>query len=60
MKKYYVEDMVCNHCVDRIEKAMKEDGIEGDVNLASKLVSTKDNKDLESLLLDLGFSPKEM
>ncbi|MDU0206215.1 MULTISPECIES: copper ion binding protein [Paenibacillus] len=33
-----VEGMSCNHCVNTVEKAMKELGAEGKVNLAGKLV----------------------
>lgn len=36
-----VEGMSCNHCVNTVEKAMKELGAEGKVNLASKLVEVE-------------------
>jgi copper chaperone len=36
-----VEGMSCNHCVNAVEKAMKELGAEGKVNLAGKLVEVE-------------------
>lgn len=36
-----VEGMSCNHCVNTVEKAMKELGAEGKVNLAGKLVEVE-------------------
>ncbi|GCL70951.1 copper chaperone [Paenibacillus naphthalenovorans] len=34
-----VEGMSCNHCVNSIEKAIKELGAEGKVNLSGKTVT---------------------
>ncbi|MBP1967345.1 copper ion binding protein [Paenibacillus aceris] len=36
-----VEGMSCNHCVNTVEKAMKELGAEGKVNLAGKMVEVE-------------------
>ncbi|MDQ0902187.1 MULTISPECIES: copper ion binding protein [unclassified Paenibacillus] len=36
-----VEGMSCNHCVNSVEKAMKELGAEGKVNLANKEVEVQ-------------------
>ncbi|MCY9695982.1 copper ion binding protein [Paenibacillus alginolyticus] len=36
-----VEGMSCNHCVNSVEKAVKELGAEGKVNLANKEVEVK-------------------
>lgn len=36
-----VDGMSCNHCVNAIEKAMKELGAQGKVDLASKLVEVE-------------------
>lgn len=36
-----VEGMSCNHCVNSVEKAIKELGAEGKVNLAGKMVEVQ-------------------
>ncbi|MDQ0885216.1 copper chaperone [Paenibacillus sp. V4I9] len=36
-----VEGMSCNHCVNSVEKAVKELGAEGKVNLANKEVEVQ-------------------
>ncbi|NEW09444.1 heavy-metal-associated domain-containing protein [Paenibacillus sp. SYP-B3998] len=36
-----VEGMTCNHCVNSVEKAVKELGATGKVNLASKEVEVQ-------------------
>ncbi|NOV04467.1 copper ion binding protein [Paenibacillus planticolens] len=36
-----VEGMSCNHCVNTVEKAMKELGAVGKVNLAGKMVEVE-------------------
>lgn len=36
-----VEGMSCNHCVQAVEKAVKELGAEGKVNLANKEVDVR-------------------
>ncbi|NRF94288.1 heavy-metal-associated domain-containing protein [Paenibacillus frigoriresistens] len=36
-----VEGMSCNHCVNSVEKAMRELGAEGKVNLANKEVEVQ-------------------
>ncbi|MFD2369519.1 copper ion binding protein [Brevibacillus sp. GCM10020057] len=39
-----VEGMSCNHCVNTIEKALKELGATGKVNLAAKTVEVTYNE----------------
>lgn len=53
----HVPDMHCNHCVERITKALKDNGITGSVALDSKTVSVeeRDVRQAVELLDDLGF-----
>ncbi|MDO5696025.1 MAG: metal-binding protein [Eubacteriales bacterium] len=63
MKRFFVEDLVCNHCVERITKAMEEEGMNGRVLLEEQIVELNDEVDesaAEELLLDLGFTPKKI
>lgn len=60
MKKFYVEDMECNHCVNRIKEAMEKESIKGKVDLENRIVSVEEGDGVEELLLDLGFTPKEV
>ncbi|EJL43628.1 copper chaperone CopZ [Brevibacillus agri] len=39
-----VEGMSCNHCVNAVEKTLKELGAEGKVNLAAKTVEVSYNE----------------
>ncbi|MGZ0051081.1 copper ion binding protein [Brevibacillus gelatini] len=39
-----VEGMSCNHCVNTVEKTLKELGAEGKVNLAAKTVEVSYNE----------------
>lgn len=39
-----VEGMSCNHCVNTVEKTLKELGAEGKVNLAAKTVEISYNE----------------
>ncbi|MED1725266.1 copper ion binding protein [Brevibacillus parabrevis] len=45
-----VEGMSCNHCVNTVEKTLKELGAEGKVNLAAKTVEVSFNE--SALTLD--------
>ncbi|TGV25932.1 copper chaperone [Mesorhizobium sp. M00.F.Ca.ET.186.01.1.1] len=45
-----VEGMSCNHCVNTVEKTLKELGAEGKVNLAAKTVEISFNE--SALTLD--------
>ena len=45
-----VEGMSCNHCVNTVEKTLKELGAEGKVNLAAKTVEVSLNE--STLTLD--------
>ncbi|GEB33853.1 MULTISPECIES: copper ion binding protein [Brevibacillus] len=45
-----VEGMSCNHCVNTVEKTLKELGAEGKVNLAAKTVEVSFNE--STLTLD--------
>lgn len=60
MITYKVEEMSCNHCVSRIEKALTEAGIEHEVSLENKTVTIQDEQKngekAVELLDDLGFS----
>lgn len=49
-----VDGMSCNHCVNAIEKTMKELGAQGKVDLASKLVEVQydENKLSEQAIKD--------
>ncbi|MDY6065337.1 MAG: heavy-metal-associated domain-containing protein [Finegoldia sp.] len=59
-KQFKVEEMHCNHCVESIDKALKDvEGIENiDIDLDSKIVSLEgevdDEKVIESLD-EIGF-----
>lgn len=64
MKKFRCEEMMCSHCVSRIDKALTEAEIEHSVDLESKTVTVEGcdhcaAKAVE-ILDDLGFSPVEM
>lgn len=42
--KITVKDMMCQHCVMKIEKALKKAGIESSIDLDSKTVEVADDK----------------
>ncbi len=60
MITYKVEEMSCNHCVSRIEKALTEAGIGHKVSLENKTVTIEDEQNngekAVEILDDLGFS----
>ena len=64
MKKFKCEEIMCNGCVGRIEKALTESGIGHKVDLAEKTVFLEgDESTIQKaveLLDDLGFSAVEM
>lgn len=61
MKVLQVPEMHCMNCVNRINKAMEEEGIAHQVNLEEKTVAVDEGKVKEAveLLDDLGFSAEE-
>lgn len=60
MQRFYVKDMVCQHCVERIQKAMGEEKIAGEISLQDHWVQAEQGDVLRELLLDLGFTPEEV
>lgn len=64
MRKYKCEEMMCNGCVGRIEKALGEAGIGHRVELNDKTVSLDGDESVikraVELLDDLGFSAVEV
>lgn len=64
MKKFRCEEMMCDNCVARINKALTEANIEHKVDLGEKMVAIDGGEACESkaaeLLEDLGFSPEEV
>lgn len=64
MKTFKCEEMMCNHCVSRIDTALSEAKIGHQVNLDQKTVSIEGDeaviKNAVELLDDLGFSAVEV
>lgn len=60
MKKFLCEEMMCDHCVSRIDKALTAAEIEHEIDLASKTVSIGGCENCAAkaveILDDLGFS----
>jgi copper chaperone len=61
MKTFKVPEMHCEHCVARINKALKGAGISHEVDLDKKTVTITDDtestvKETVELLDDLGFT----
>lgn len=60
MKTFRCEEMMCDHCVARINAALEEAGIGHQVNLETKTVRIDDCDNCEvkavEILEDLGFS----
>lgn len=59
-KQFKVEEMHCNHCVESIDKALRDlEGVENiDIDLDSKIVSLEgeiDDKKVIDSLDDIGF-----
>lgn len=62
MKVFKCEEIACEHCVARIEKALTGAGIGHKVDLAQKLVTIEEDakvKEAVDLLDDLGFTAVE-
>ena len=60
MKKFLCEEMMCDHCVSRIDTALTAAGIEHEIDLGSKTVAIGGNEEIPAkaveILDDLGFS----
>lgn len=58
-----VEDMMCDHCVDRIKNGLEDVGIQAEVNLNDKTVSMDGDENVVEkvieILGDLGFFAEE-
>ena len=58
------EDMMCDHCVERINNGLEDEGIQVEVDLSEKTVYIDgDDKDVEKakdILGDLGFFAEEI
>lgn len=63
MKVFKCEEMMCDHCVSRINKALDEAKIGHSVDLGTKTVTVEggdeDAKNAAEILDDLGFTPAE-
>lgn len=61
MTKIYCEEMMCGHCVSRIETALAGSKINHTVDLSEKLVTVDGDEacihEALELLDDLGFAP---
>lgn len=64
MKKFKCEEMMCNHCVSRIDMALTEAKIDHTIELESKTVTIEGCEQCEKsavqILDDLGYTPIEM
>lgn len=63
MKTFKCEEMMCGHCVSRIDTVLSEAGIGHQIDLDSKTVSLNEDDRVEEakeLLDDLGFTPVEV
>lgn len=63
MKTYYCEEMMCGHCVSRIQGGLGEEGIGHSVDLDKKTVTIEQDGDIVKaleILDDLGYSAKEV
>ena len=62
MKKFKCEEMMCGHCVSRIDTALTEANIKHQVDLDSKTVTIEEDgcvAEVAEILDDLGFTPVE-
>ena len=62
MKKFKCEEMMCGHCVSRIDTALTEANIKHQVDLDSKTVTIEEDgcvAEAAEILDDLGFTPVE-
>lgn len=64
MKTFKCEEMMCNHCVSRIDGALAEAKIDHTIDLDSKTVSIEGCENCAAkaieILDDLGFTPVEI
>lgn len=64
MKVFKCEEMMCDHCVSRINEALTKAGLEHQVNLAEKTVIVEGcescARQAAEILDDLGFDPREI
>ena len=63
MKQFKCEEMMCDHCVSRIDGALSEAKIEHQIDLAAKTVTIVDESCVSQaveVLDDLGFSAVEI
>lgn len=60
MIKYQIQEMSCNHCVERIQKLLEGLNIQHEIDLASKTVSVEGDEAIQKLaveeLADIGFT----
>ena len=58
------EEMACGHCVERIDKALKNEGIAHNIDLDTKTVQVdvteEELPEVVELLDDLGFTAKKV
>lgn len=61
MTTFKCEDMMCNHCVSRIDAALEEAKLEHSIDLETKTVTIEGGEGCAAkaagILDDLGFSP---
>lgn len=64
MKVLKSEEMLCDHCVDRIKIGLMDAGIEAEVELSDKSIIPEDDDTLiekaKEVLGDLGYFAQEM
>lgn len=60
MTKYQIQEMSCNHCVERIHNLLESLNIKHEVDLTSKSVSVEGDEATQKLaveeLADIGFT----
>ena len=63
MKKWKCEEIMCGHCVSRIDTALTEANIAHQVDLDNKTATIEENARMTEaveILDDLGFTPVEV
>ncbi|MEY8338359.1 heavy-metal-associated domain-containing protein [Lachnospiraceae bacterium 62-35] len=63
MKQFKCEDMMCMHCVGRIDKGLEAENISHGVDLDTKTVTIHEDSEAKKaaeILDDLGFTPVEI
>lgn len=56
MAKLNVPEMSCKHCVMKIEKALKDNNLQGKVDLASHSVTTDQPKEVAEAMAKVGYA----